>query len=188
MGKSPSPAVSDGNCGSLLQDRNLWKQPLAKPGKLSSAVEFLHTEIKVPIVMKISVKAISIGLLVLSAGTLLGLGVAYGVQERLDPKLTPEIADDPVERYDLGRNAFKPPRVKRKSVVTVSEADRNQEVGKTKEGKRLLVPAEPAKKSERDALEAQDKAQREYFGDPDISQSEAVLDYQASMNPGASEY
>lgn len=132
--------------------------------------------------MERAAKFIGICIAILVLGALLGLGLANYFQKTIKTDLVAEEEQDVKERFELGQNAYKPPKVKARTSSYKNE-NANFELGKMKNGKRLLVPGEPALKKERETLVEQEAAVSDYLGISDAEQSDAISDYQSSLNP-----
>lgn len=111
----------------------------------------------------------------LSAASLSGLLLADTVLDNMKEQQIASAPTDPVERFRLGQNAFDPPSNTRATAVrTVRRVSFNQndKIGLYQNGFRLLVPNEPALKTERLRLEQEEKWYDEYFANADDFSSE----------------
>ncbi len=113
-------------------------------------------------------------ILALGAMAVIGIGALGGLL--LGNEMSAEInnaetatppADDPVERFELGQNAYAPPKVKRRPSYSGAGDNQNFEYGKMKNGKRVLAVGESALKKERQQTEQDqndlDKWHEDYF-------------------------
>ena len=120
-------------------------------------------------------KIFLIAVLVIAIGAIIGLslGRSMGPSVRNDQAAGNTV--DPVERYELGQNAYEPPKITTKVDHAQGSPGSSQEIGRRVNGKRILVPNEPARKKDRMQLikEQQDYKQwyDGYFGDADADYS-----------------
>jgi len=115
----------------------------------------------------------SAGLVIVSAGLVAGSAISATTMERMRDKLSAPLPSDPVERYQLGQNAFDNPGPK--FDLAYSKAPRgdieiNYEYGSYRDGKRMLVPGEPARKKDRMALIAQANYESDYASAPEFAE------------------
>lgn len=97
-----------------------------------------------------------------------GMAMGHVTRDSMHARLFATPPADPVERYALGQNAYKRPHVRRQAVRPPQYADAGHEIGRYRNGVRLLAPAEPARKSDRRRLERlQDWNEQSFGGDRD---------------------
>jgi len=97
-----------------------------------------------------------------------GMAMGHVTRDSMHARLSATPPVDPVERFELGQNAYKRPHVRRQAVRPPQYADAGDEIGRYKNGARLLAPAEPARKSDRLRLERlQDWNEQSFGGDRD---------------------
>ena len=110
---------------------------------------------------------------VLTVGVVAGSAVSSTTIDRVMGKLNAPVPSDPVERYQLGFNAFDNPGPKFKPANSTAPRDYssiNYEYGKTRGGKRILVPGEPARKNDRLALIRDAQLEQEYYGNAEFTE------------------
>ncbi|QTD54973.1 hypothetical protein [Parasphingorhabdus cellanae] len=111
----------------------------------------------------------------LSAASLSGLSLADTVLDSMKVQQIASAPTEPVERFRLGQNAFEwPSNTRATAIRTVRSVSfhQNDKIGRYQNGFRLLVPNEPALKSERLRLEQEEKWYAEYFANADDVSSE----------------
>lgn len=103
----------------------------------------------------------------LSVSCLSGLAMGHATERSMQARLSVSPPSDPVERYALGQNAYKTPHVpgKRVRAQGAGYADASYEIGRYRNGARILTPAEPARKVDRLRLERLQAWNDENFGD-----------------------
>jgi hypothetical protein len=96
----------------------------------------------------------------------------------MHPQLSAYSSPDPVERFQLGRNAYQTTNTYGKAMPArpAAYADASYEIGRYEKGARVLTPAEPARKSDRLRLERMQAWNDEYFG-PDADLDDEYVDY-----------
>lgn len=95
-----------------------------------------------------------------------GLALGHVTRQSMHPRLSSPTSADPVERYSLGQNAYKMPDVPVRATRTqpLEYTDASYEIGRYEKGARVLVPEEPARKTERLRLERLQTWNDENFG------------------------
>lgn len=88
-----------------------------------------------------------------------GLVLGHATEQSLHPRLSAYSHPDPVERFQLGRNAYQTTNAlgnahgKAMPARPAEYADASHEIGRYEKGARVLTPAEPARKIDRLWLE-----------------------------------
>lgn len=104
--------------------------------------------------------------LAVSLAMLSGLALGHATEQSMHPRLSASLPADPVERFGLGQNAYDT----RNASLSVPPAqpadyaDASYEIGQYRNGARILIPAEPARKIERLRLERLQAWNDETFG------------------------
>jgi len=117
--------------------------------------------------------SIYLGAAVLAVGIVAGSAVSSTTMDRVRDKLSAPLPADPVERYQLGFNAFDNPGPKFELANSSAPRDYsslNYEYGKVRGGKRMLVPGEPARKKDRLALVRDTQFEQEYYGNAEFAE------------------
>ena len=103
----------------------------------------------------------------LSVSCLSGLAMGHATERSMQARLSVSPPSDPVERYALGQNAYKTSnaaiQITRSAPPVYTDA--SYEIGRYKNGARILTPAEPARKIDRLRLERLQAWNDENFGD-----------------------
>tara|TARA_R110002033_G_scaffold5582_19_gene23823 strand:- start:1789 stop:2331 length:543 start_codon:yes stop_codon:yes gene_type:complete len=109
---------------------------------------------------------ISWATIALSLATMSGLALGHDTGQTMHPRLSAKPSLDPIERYALGQNAYERTHIpsQTRSAEPFKYADTSHEIGRYKNGVRLLVPAEPARKIERLRLERLQAWNEDNFG------------------------
>ena len=108
----------------------------------------------------------STALIAVSLACLSGLGLGHATEQSMRARLSANPPADPVERYALGQNAYKAPRIHHKAVEEQAPqyADASYEIGRYEKGTRILMPEEPARKIDRLRLERLQAWNEQNFG------------------------
>lgn len=119
----------------------------------------------------------------LSLALISGMAMGHITEQSMHARLSATPPADPVDRYALGQNAYNTPRIPARTVRAqhADLADASYEVGRYRNGTRILAPAEPARKIERMRLERLQDWNEENFGD-DSGRNDEAIDYAASDN------
>jgi|GEM_PF-992327 len=102
----------------------------------------------------------------LSLALLSGMGLGDLTRQSMHARLSASPPADPVERYALGQNAYKTPRITARttSAQPADYADASYEIGRYKNGARILMPEEPARKADRLRMERLQDWNEQSFG------------------------
>ena len=126
-----------------------------------------------------------------SLGLLSGMAMGDVTRESMHARLSATPPADPVERYALGQNAYDRTSARLATIPAqpTQYANAGYEIGRYKNGTRILAPAEPARKSDRLRLERLQDWNEQSFGE---AIDEEPVDYaeldeadQAPINVGA---
>lgn len=110
-------------------------------------------------------RILAIAAVVLVVGTIAGLSIGRSMYTEIVNNRGAEPPSDPVQRYELGQNAFKPPQTGRLPSNARTAPDENQEYGRHVNGRRILVPSEPAMKKERLRLLEEQRQHNQWHDD-----------------------
>lgn len=130
-----------------------------------------------------------------------GLALGHATEQSMHPRLSANPPPDPVERFQLGRNAYQTTNTHgnahgkamqaRPAEYSPEYADASHEMGRYEKGARVLTPAEPARKIDRLRLERMQAWNDEYFGpdagldDEPVGYAEMDIDDHAPIDVGA---
>lgn len=122
-----------------------------------------------------------------------GLTLGHATEQSMHARLSANPPPDPVERFQLGRNAYQTTYSHGKATPTrpAEYADASHELGRYEKGARVLIPAEPARNIERLRLERLEAWNDENFGpdadldDEPVGHAETDLDDHAPIDVGA---
>ncbi len=112
----------------------------------------------------------------LSLAFLSGLALGEVTRQSMHARLSVPPPADPVERYALGQNAYAMPQVpvRTSPAQPAQYADARYEIGRYEKGARVLVPEEPARKTDRLLLERLQAWNDESFGPDDGGYNEGA--------------
>lgn len=111
-----------------------------------------------------------------------GLTLGHATEQSMHDRLSANPPHDPVERFQLGRNAYQTTYSYGKATpaspaqYAPGYADASHEMGRYEKGARVLTPAEPARNIERLRLERMETWNDEYFG-PDTDLADEPVDH-----------
>ena len=126
-----------------------------------------------------------------SLGLLSGMAMGDVTRESMHARLSATPPADPVERYALGQNAYDRTSARLATIPAqpTQYANAGYEIGRYKNGTRILAPAEPARKSDRLRLERLQDWNEQSFGeaidDEPVDYAEPDEADQAPINVGA---
>jgi len=130
-------------------------------------------------------RVLAVAVFVLVVGAIAGLSVGRSLYTEIQNKKSSEPPSDPVERYELGQNAFQPPKTGKLPDTARAAPDENQEFGRRFNGKRILVPNEPAMKKERIRIMEEQRQHKDwydgYFGSAEADYSQEDGDMTAGI-------
>tara|TARA_R110002126_G_scaffold44671_7_gene127079 strand:+ start:11704 stop:12282 length:579 start_codon:yes stop_codon:yes gene_type:complete len=114
----------------------------------------------------------------LSLALLSGMGLGDLTRQSMHARLSASPPADPVERYALGQNAYKTPRItaRKANAQSADYADASYEIGRYENGARILMPEEPARRADRLRMERLQDWNEQSFGQ---TLDDEPLDYAA---------
>ncbi|WP_417619789.1 hypothetical protein [Parasphingorhabdus sp.] len=115
---------------------------------------------------KTQTEVFSYATIVISMALMSGLALGHVTEKSMNPRLSAEPPADPVERFGLGQNAYETTNAYREPIRAQGPeyAEASYEIGRYVDGARVLLPFEPARKTDRIRLERLQSWNDENFG------------------------